>query len=41
MRGGSALDVTYSVPALGPDAALALVAELTRIEGVQGVELKG
>jgi hypothetical protein len=40
-RGGSALDVTYSVPALPSEEALALVAELTRIEGVQGVELKG
>jgi hypothetical protein len=40
-RAGSALDVTYATPPLGADEALALVAELSRIEGVQGVELKG
>jgi uncharacterized membrane protein YhiD involved in acid resistance len=41
VRGGAALDVTFTVRALGADEALALVAELNRIEGVQGVELKG
>ena len=40
VRGGTALDVKFAVPPLAPDEALALVAELNRIEGVQGVELK-
>jgi uncharacterized membrane protein YhiD involved in acid resistance len=40
-RGGAALDVTYAIRALSSDEALALVAELNRIEGVQEVALKG
>jgi uncharacterized membrane protein YhiD involved in acid resistance len=40
-RGGAALDVTYIIRPLSPDEALALVAELNRIEGVQEVELRG
>jgi hypothetical protein len=39
-RGGAALDMTYATPALAAEQALALVAELNRIDGVQGVELK-
>jgi hypothetical protein len=39
-RGGSALDVTYAVALPGPEVAVALLAELSRIEGVQSVELK-
>lgn len=39
-RGGSALDATYAVPLPPPDRVFALVGELTRIDGVQGVELK-
>lgn len=39
-RGGAALDVTYAVELLAADRALALVADLSRVEGVQGVELK-
>ncbi len=41
VRGGAALDVTYLIPPLAGEEALALVAELNRIEGVQAVELKG
>lgn len=40
VRGGTALDIKFAVPPLAPDEALALVSELNRIEGVQGVELK-
>jgi uncharacterized membrane protein YhiD involved in acid resistance len=39
-RGGAALDVTYAVALPPPEKAVALLAELSRIEGVQGVELK-
>jgi uncharacterized membrane protein YhiD involved in acid resistance len=39
-RGGAALDVTYAVALPAPEAAVALLAELSRIEGVQSVELK-
>jgi hypothetical protein len=39
-RGGAALDVTYAVELPTPEVAIALLAELSRIEGVQGVELK-
>jgi uncharacterized membrane protein YhiD involved in acid resistance len=39
-RGGAALDVRFVIPTLTAHAALDLVAELNRIEGVQGVELK-
>lgn len=39
-RGGAALDVTYAIELAAADRALALVAELSRVEGVQGVELK-
>jgi hypothetical protein len=39
-RGGSALDVTYEVVLPGPEVAVALLADLSRIEGVQSVELK-
>lgn len=39
-RGGAALDVTYAVTLPGAEQAVALLAELSRIEGVQSVELK-
>jgi len=39
-RQGAALEVTYTVRLRGPGTAVALVAELNRIEGVQGVELR-
>lgn len=39
-RGGAALDVTYEVSLPGPEVAVALLAELSRIEGVQSVEMK-
>lgn len=40
-RGGSALDVSYAVSLPAPERSFALVAELNRIDGIQGVELKG
>ncbi len=40
VRGGAALDVRFLIPVLATNAALDLVAELNRIDGVQGVELK-
>ncbi|MHB1422241.1 MAG: DUF4956 domain-containing protein [Gemmataceae bacterium] len=40
VRGGAALDVKFAIPPLAADAALALAAELNRIDGVQGVELR-
>jgi hypothetical protein len=40
-RGGSALDVTYSIRLPAPEQSFALVNELSRLEGVQGVEVKG
>jgi hypothetical protein len=40
-RGGAALDVTWTIAPLPAEQALALVGELNRIDGVQGVELKG
>jgi hypothetical protein len=40
-RGGSALDATYAVRLPAPEQVFALVAELNRLEGIQGVELKG
>lgn len=39
-RQGAALDLSYDVRLLQEDSALALVAELNAIEGVQSVELK-
>jgi hypothetical protein len=39
-RGGSALDVSYAVTLPGPEAAVALLTDLSRIEGVQSVELR-
>ena len=39
-RGGAALDVSYAVDLPTAEVAVALLAELSRIEGVQGVELK-
>jgi uncharacterized membrane protein YhiD involved in acid resistance len=39
-RGGAALDATYAVRLPSPDAAFAVVSELSRLEGVQSVELK-
>jgi hypothetical protein len=39
-RAGAALDVTYAVRLPPPETAVALLAELSRIDGVQGVELK-
>ena len=41
VRGGAALDVKFLIAPLAANAALALVAELNCIDGVQGVELKG
>jgi uncharacterized membrane protein YhiD involved in acid resistance len=41
VRGGAALDVKFLIPALSAPTALALVAELNRIDGVQGVEMRG
>jgi hypothetical protein len=40
VRGGAALDVRYVIAPLAANAALDLVTELNRINGVQGVELK-
>lgn len=40
VRGGAALDVKFLIAPVATDAAFELVAELNRIEGVQGVELK-
>lgn len=39
-RGGSALDVTYLVHQRNAESALALVIELSPLEGVQSVEIK-
>jgi hypothetical protein len=39
-RGGSALDVSYAIRLPTPERSFALVAELNRLDGVQGVELK-
>jgi hypothetical protein len=39
-RQGAALDLTYAVRLKQPEGALALVAELNRLEGAQGVELR-
>jgi hypothetical protein len=39
-RGGSALDATYAVDLPPADRVYGVVNELTRIDGVQGVELK-
>jgi uncharacterized membrane protein YhiD involved in acid resistance len=39
-RQGAALDLTYAVALRSPGAAVGLVAELTRLEGVQSVELR-
>lgn len=41
VRGGSALEVTYAVRLRGPEQTFGLVADLNRLEGVQGVEIKG
>ncbi len=41
VRGGAALEVKFLIPPLAAQEALALVAELNRIDGVQGVELHG
>lgn len=40
-RGGSALDVSYAIRLPPPERSFALVTELNRLDGVQGVELKG
>lgn len=40
IRGGAALDVRYAIAPLAANAALDLVTELNRMDGVQGVELK-
>jgi hypothetical protein len=40
VRGGAALDVKFLIAPLAATAALALVADLNRIDGVQGVELR-
>ncbi len=39
-RGGSALDLTYSVQLPSPDQVFALVSALGKIEGVQNIEVK-
>jgi hypothetical protein len=39
-RQGAALELTYDCRLRDPDKAFALVAELNRVEGVQGVELR-
>ena len=39
-RAGAALDVSYTVRLPAPEVAVALLSELSRIDGVQGVELK-
>jgi enoyl reductase-like protein len=39
-RGGAALDVSYAVGLPAAETAVALLSELSRIDGVQGVELK-
>lgn len=39
-RQGAALEFTYALPAIPPASMSSLVAELNRIEGVQGVEYK-
>ena len=39
-RQGAALEVTYAVRLRGPETAVQFVAELNRVEGVQGVELR-
>lgn len=39
-RGGAAMDVSYAVALPAPEVAVALLADLSRIEGVQSVELK-
>jgi hypothetical protein len=39
-RGGSALDVTYSIQVPSSERTFALVTELNRLEGMQGVEIK-
>jgi len=39
-RGGAALDVRYAVTLPPADALIAMVGELSRLEGVQGVEVK-
>jgi hypothetical protein len=39
-RQGAAVELTYTVRPRGPQAMLAVVAELNRVEGVQGVELR-
>jgi hypothetical protein len=40
-RQGAALELTYQVRLRSPGASFAFVADLNRIEGVQGVELRG
>jgi uncharacterized membrane protein YhiD involved in acid resistance len=40
VRGGAALDFRLAIPPLAANEALSLVADLNRIEGVQGVEWK-
>jgi uncharacterized membrane protein YhiD involved in acid resistance len=40
VRGGAALDVKFLLSSVDANAALELVAELNRIDGVQGVELR-
>jgi hypothetical protein len=41
VRGGSALEVTYAIRMRGAEQTFGLVADLNRLEGVQGVEIKG
>ena len=40
-RGGAAIDATYIIQLPPPEQVLLLMNELGRVEGVQGVELKG
>jgi hypothetical protein len=39
-RGGSAFDATYAIPLPAPERVYAMVNELSRVEGVQGVEMR-
>jgi hypothetical protein len=39
-RGGAALDATYEIQLASPTAVLALVDQVSRVEGVQNVEVK-
>ena len=40
VRGGSALDVTFSIQLPTPQAAFPLLEKLNQLEGLQGVEFR-